>query len=191
MIEQKEKDYIINQLDNIEEIGELSDGYHTFNSLYNQRLVLFAALVNAYKDRSWKSRCHDDGEPCFDGNWFIVGIETPEGQYTYHYKLRDWSLFDCKVLDKAPLWDGHTDKNVTRLLTLQWDRWIYAGKRLPENPRRVIVYGEVGSGSHWKGIGSYEDDGEAPAWRLFGCPFNTCKIIWWTELIDDPLTGSI
>lgn len=28
-----------------QDIGEFSDGFHTFNSLYHQRLILFAALV--------------------------------------------------------------------------------------------------------------------------------------------------
>jgi len=31
-----------------QDIGEFSDGYHTFNSLYRQRLILFAALVNTF-----------------------------------------------------------------------------------------------------------------------------------------------
>jgi len=118
IMKEEEKKYILDQLDKVDDIGEISDGYHTFNSLYNQRLCLFAALVNAYKDKAWKSRLHHDGEPCFGGGWFIVGITTPAGDYTYHYELKDWNLFDCKVLDKAPEWDGHTDKDVTRVLTL-------------------------------------------------------------------------
>lgn len=118
IMKEEEKKFILSQLDKVDDIGEISDGYHTFNSLYNQRLCLFAALVNAYKDKAWKSRLHHDGEPCFGGGWFIVGITTPAGDYTYHYELKDWNLFDCKVLDKAPEWDGHTDKDVTRVLTL-------------------------------------------------------------------------
>lgn len=31
-----------------QDIGEFSDGFHTFNSLYHQRLILFAALVNTF-----------------------------------------------------------------------------------------------------------------------------------------------
>lgn len=38
------------------DIGEVSDGFHTFNSLYHQRLILFAALCNTFKDVSWKSK---------------------------------------------------------------------------------------------------------------------------------------
>jgi len=100
-------------------IGDLSDGYHTFNELYYQRLILFAALVKAYKDRSWKSYRHEDGELCFGGGWFIVGIDTPEGSYTYHYKNSDFDLFDCQELPVAKHWDGHTEKDVMRLLSLK------------------------------------------------------------------------
>ena len=53
-------------------IGDLSDGCHTFNQLYYQRMMLFAALVRVYKTRSWKSRRHEDGELCFNGGWFGI-----------------------------------------------------------------------------------------------------------------------
>lgn len=99
-------------------IGELSDGYHTFNGLYYQRMVLFAALVNAYNDKAWKSWRHEDGKPCLDGGWFIVGIDTPKGSYTYHYEDKYWNWFECEELPTAKHWDGHTEEDVTRLLTL-------------------------------------------------------------------------
>lgn len=99
-------------------IGEMSDGYHTFNGLYYQRMVLFAALVKAHKDKAWKSWKHEDGELCFGGGWFIVGIDTPQGGYTYHYEAKDFDLFDCEELPVAKHWDGHTEKDVTRLLSL-------------------------------------------------------------------------
>ena len=99
-------------------IGEMSDGYHTFNGLYYQRMVLFAALVKAYKDKAWKSWKHEDGGLCFGGGWFIVGIDTPQGSYTYHYEAKDFDLFDCEELPIAKHWDGHTEADVTRLLSL-------------------------------------------------------------------------
>lgn len=99
-------------------IGDLSDGYHTFNGLYYQRMVLFSALVNAYRDRAWKSWKHEDGEPCFGGGWFIVGIDTPLGSYTYHYEDKYWNWFECEELSVAKHWDGHTEADVTRLLSL-------------------------------------------------------------------------
>lgn len=100
------------------DFGNVSDGYHTFNSLYHQRLILFAALVNTYPEISWKTKRHEDGEECFGGGWFLVGIDTPNGSYTYHYELKDWDLFKCVEIERAPKWDGHTDKDVERLLSL-------------------------------------------------------------------------
>ena len=103
---------------NIDDIGELSDGFHTFNSLYYQRAILFATIVNTYKELAWKSKKHEDGQFCFGGGWFIVGVDTPNGSYTYHYEMEYWDLFDCKELPRAKHWDGHTDEDVTRLLSL-------------------------------------------------------------------------
>ena len=103
---------------NVSDIGDLSDGFHTFNGLYYQRMILFAALVRAYKDRAWKSYRHEDGELCFGGGWFIVGIDTPEGSYTYHYENKDFDRFDCVELPCGKHWDGHTEDDVTRLLSL-------------------------------------------------------------------------
>lgn len=99
-------------------IGEMSDGYHTFNGLYYQRMVLFASLVNAHQDKAWKSWKHEDGKPCFDGGWFIVGIDTPQGSYTYHYEDKYWNWFECEELPVAKHWDGHTEEDVTRLMSL-------------------------------------------------------------------------
>ena len=59
----------------VQDVGELSDGFHTFNSLYRQRCVLFATLVNLFPDLSWKSRRHEDGEPCFGGgSWSALTL---------------------------------------------------------------------------------------------------------------------
>lgn len=100
--------------------GEVSDGYHTFNQLYHQRAVLFATIVKQNKEKSWKSWKHGDGKFCFDSNkeWFIVGVDTPEGSYTYHYEKKYWDMFDCVELERGKFWDGHTEEDVTRLLSL-------------------------------------------------------------------------
>lgn len=103
---------------NVEDIDDVSDGFHTFRQLYYQRMVLFAAIVKQNKDKAWKSLRHEDGELCFGGGWFIVGVDTPEGSYTYHYEDNYYSMFDCKELERGKHWDGHTEKDVTRLLSL-------------------------------------------------------------------------
>lgn len=111
-------DYLEHEYD---DMGEVSDGYHTFNQLYHQRAVLFATIVNQNKDKAWKSFKHSDGKYCFDSNgeWFIVGVDTPDGSYTYHYSKEYWDMFKCKELDCGKEWDGHTEKDVTRLLSLE------------------------------------------------------------------------
>ena len=104
---------------NIEDIGEFSDGYHTFNSLYYQRCVLFATIVNQNKEHAWKTKCHEDGEPCFGGGWFLVTVDTPEGAYGYHYEDKYYDLFHCQELPKAKHWDGYTDEDVHRLRSME------------------------------------------------------------------------
>lgn len=96
---------------------KMSDGYHTFADLYEQRLILSAALAKN-NPHAWKSKRHEDGSVPFGGGWFIMGFDTDEGCYTYHYELKDWDLFQCKELDKGKPWDGHTSKDVRRLLSI-------------------------------------------------------------------------
>lgn len=87
--------------------GETSDGYHTFNELYHHRAVLFSVICNTYEHMAWKSLKHSDGT-MFDG-MFIIGINTPDGQATYHYDVVPyWDMFKVRELENAPEWDGHT-----------------------------------------------------------------------------------
>lgn len=65
---------------------------------------------------AWKSKLHDDGT-MYD-NYFIVCISTPEGDYSYHYHIDNWDLYDVKELEKAPKCDGHEPSDITRLLSL-------------------------------------------------------------------------
>lgn len=98
--------------------GNTSDGYHTFNELYHHRAILFAMVCNQNSDKAWKSKLHSDGT-MFD-NMFIVGIDTPQGQATYHYDINPyWEYFKVKEIDKAPLWDGHTpNQAIDRILDM-------------------------------------------------------------------------
>lgn len=99
------------------DVEKMSDGYHTFADLYEQRLILSAALAKN-NPHAWKSKRHEDGSVPFGGGWFIMGFDTDEGCYTYHYELKDWDLFQCEELDKGKPWDGHTSKDVRRLLSI-------------------------------------------------------------------------
>lgn len=99
--------------------GDTSDGYHTFNELYDHRAKLFSVIVRCFKGRAWKSKLHHDGT-MYEG-MFIVGIETPQGQATYHYDIDPyWDIFDCKELFRAPEWDGHTpEQAISRIASLR------------------------------------------------------------------------
>lgn len=104
--------------------GNTSDGYHTFNELYHHRAVLFSVIVENFAARAWKSKLHADGT-MYEG-MFIVGIETPDGQATYHYDMPYWNLFRCKEVDRAPEWDGHTPgqaiERIGKLVDCKTDR---------------------------------------------------------------------
>lgn len=100
--------------------NDISDGSHSFGELYHHRALLFATILNnpLFKDIAWKSKLHHDGT-MFD-DYFIVGIQTPNGQATYHYALDPyWDIFKVKELERAPEFDGHTpNQAVERILSL-------------------------------------------------------------------------
>ena len=96
--------------------GDFSDGYHTFNELYYHRMILFAVICKQNEQSAWKSWLHHDGTMYDD--YFIVGIDTPLGQYSYHYHKKYWDEFDVKELPNAPEWDGHEPKEIEKLLSL-------------------------------------------------------------------------
>ena len=112
-------------------IGDLSDGYHTFNELYHHRAILFSVICNSMPDKAWKSKLHDTGD-MFEG-MFIVGIETPDGQATYHYDVNPyWDIFKVKEFEKAPKWDGHTPTDAINRIA-----------KLPQPPRTPKERGGV------------------------------------------------
>ena len=90
-------------------VGSLSDGYHSFDDLYDHREALTAALFNRLPF-TWKARIHEDGS-MFDG-MFIVGCATPYGMITYHYDNEFWADFKVPVLTHAPVFDGHTPEDM-------------------------------------------------------------------------------
>jgi hypothetical protein len=123
-------------LEQADSIGEISDGYHTFDELYAHRMELWITLCRIQAevfDESvqesnpsgkaspgfeivWKSRLHSDGSNI--PGWFVMGIYQFEGcQITYHLPEDRW--YDCdfaETLDKAPEFDGHTSADVLERL---------------------------------------------------------------------------
>ena len=105
----------------------ISDGYHTFGELYEFRKAYNAALFNEWATRKvnkavkynvHKSLCHNDGEACFGGGWFVVCAILPTGQITNHYELKYWDDFKIPVAERMLVeFDGHTAEDVLERLT--------------------------------------------------------------------------
>ena len=102
--------------------SKVSDGYYTMDELYYHRGLLFSLVCNQNSKISWKSKKHSD-DTMYNG-MFIAGINTPEGQYTYHCEDDLWDLFHVKELSNAPEWDGHKPKDIVRLLSLNKKKTI-------------------------------------------------------------------
>lgn len=62
--------------------GETSDGYHTFNELYDHRIALFMALCASVPwtppCKPWRSKKHSDGSS-IEG-WFVSAKQKGEGK---------------------------------------------------------------------------------------------------------------
>jgi hypothetical protein len=98
-------------------LGDVSDGYHSFNELYAHRHALFLALCRA-TGMGWKSRLHPDGSGI--PGWFLAGLTLPVGgDISYHLPDNAWDTADFLVtVPRAPSWDGHTSEDVVERLSL-------------------------------------------------------------------------
>jgi hypothetical protein len=106
--------------------GEVSDGYHTFNQLYEHRHALFLTLVQMLvmlgesKVKGWMSEVHNDNTGML--GWFIIGVDIKgsgslgKTQISYHLPIRLWpvarAIIGIHVMAKAPKWDGHSSDDV-------------------------------------------------------------------------------
>lgn len=122
--------------------GDTSDGYHTFDELYEHRTGILAALLDvvywvAIRYANWpderiaerelfKSRRHHDGG-MYDG-FFIVGINCSTDEEhvewaTWHCEDKWWDTFLIPEVERAPEWDGHTPKDaldrLVRVITVR------------------------------------------------------------------------
>lgn len=95
--------------------GDISDGYHTFDELYEHRCLLFITLALAFKSRAfWR--------PHYEG-WPLLGVQIapPVGQITYHIPEKFLPLFKDRIKEGGPEWDGHTPAQVIERLN-EWAR---------------------------------------------------------------------
>lgn len=99
------------------EAGKVSDGFHSFDELYDHRCHLMIALMTMMPEQSWRADKNDDGEKW--PGWFTAGINLPTGTITYHLPQWMWSFLDNKnieTFDVGPEWDGHTSSDVVQRL---------------------------------------------------------------------------
>lgn len=100
---------------------KISDGYHTFEELYDFRLLYNALSFNLLSNivgnpyKVYKSKKHSDGEfPFGKDDWFIVYAQLPDGQISNHYEMKYWDYFNLIEESRAPEWDGHTSQDVAK-----------------------------------------------------------------------------
>lgn len=89
-------------------VGEdISDGYHTFDELYEHRNLLFINLCISNSDISyWRPDTETPG-------WFILYWDGPGGQVSYHIKDSMLHLVQGDIRrDYDAKWDGHNSQDV-------------------------------------------------------------------------------
>lgn len=97
--------------------GNVSDGYHTFNELYDHRNALFVNIVLAHPDMAFKTWKDHDGHK--QDGWCIVGLNTPHGQISYHLRAGYWHILDIRKIEYNADYDKHDGGDViARLLKL-------------------------------------------------------------------------
>jgi hypothetical protein len=92
-------------------VGEVSDGFHSFNDLYAHRHALFIALMYCNPELSYRTRRHADGTEW--SGWFLAVMNLPNGQVSYHFPESYWDQLDgIPIVEQSPSYDGHTSQDV-------------------------------------------------------------------------------
>ena len=110
------------------DMGKVSDGYHSFNELYEHRHLLFINLTIAYPEISFKTWLNHKKEK-MDG-WFILGMETDHGEITYHVPDKYWKITTVKEIEYNSEYDGHDSEDVLERLKM-FNRHVSFGELLP------------------------------------------------------------
>lgn len=85
--------------------GDISDGYHTFDELYEHRIALFIRLCHS------RNECYIQKEH-FKG-WDAVYLNLPEGQISYHIPVKYREYLPYNIIEVgSDFYDGHTSQQV-------------------------------------------------------------------------------
>ena len=88
--------------------GNTSDGYHTFNELYDHRCLLWINYCLLNMDKCYLVPNHFDG-------WFLLGMKTAWGQISYHCPNKFYGMVGNFKIEH-PEFDGHTPQDVINRL---------------------------------------------------------------------------
>jgi hypothetical protein len=93
--------------------NDISDGYHTFDELYEHRCLLFVNLcLTVPKKCAWKI------DASF-GGWLCLYLETPHGQISYHIPETMRRYIEGRIMrDDNYKWDGHNSVDVVDRLKM-------------------------------------------------------------------------
>jgi hypothetical protein len=95
----------------MEDKSKISDGYHTFEELYDHRHVLFLTLCLLHHEKAaWKWD--------YDGTeWFCLYLELPNGQISYHLPASLVGFVEGVIPEKPDYeFDGHKSSDVVNRL---------------------------------------------------------------------------
>lgn len=97
------------KIDTKESMIEVSDGYHTFNELYDHRVGLFLLVMSLIKKHNKNIRVwYANSE---EADWYIAGIDFENGKKTVSYHIpantkKYLEKINAEYLSELPPFDG-------------------------------------------------------------------------------------
>ena len=97
--------------------NDISDGYHTFDELYEHRVLLYILAIKGLPEKAYVKLDHYEGWDCI--YQYING-----NQISYHVpvKYRDLYISECEV-DNEHTYDGHTSQDVLNTIKNYCERY--------------------------------------------------------------------
>ena len=120
---------------------EIRVKYHTTGQLYTRTRVLFRVCTALCPELAFKSLKHFDEKNDSIKNFnddFIVGVYTPKGPISFHFKLEFLDEFaHIPFSESSPKYDGYTEEEMIERLENLADE-IIAGKDVKEILKDII-----------------------------------------------------
>ena len=87
---------------------DIGCGYNPFEFLYDYRHDIFEKRCKKHFEQVFKTRKHYDdvNDPMFDDS-FLVGVLTPLGYITYHFRMKHFDKFKIVEIERGPKYDNY------------------------------------------------------------------------------------